>query len=72
MITSMKKTPALAVAALLAACAGDKEPETRDSASGVAVAAPVVLGAQDIATAVTRSISSAVVVMFIFSSSRAR
>jgi RND family efflux transporter MFP subunit len=61
MTMSMKRT-ALATLALVAACGGDDAPARRDSAAGVAVAAPVVLGAQDIATATTRAISSAIVV----------
>jgi membrane fusion protein (multidrug efflux system) len=62
MTTSIRTIAFAALAALAAACGGDTEPDTRDSAAGVAVAAPVVLGAQDIATATTRSISSAVTV----------
>ncbi|MGH7636996.1 MAG: efflux RND transporter periplasmic adaptor subunit [Gemmatimonadaceae bacterium] len=50
------------VAALLLACGGgdDDAQPSRDSAAGTAVAAPVVLGPQDLATATTRAISSAI------------
>lgn len=62
MTTSMLRLTLAALAALVAACGGDDENPTRDSAAGVAVAAPIVLGPQDIATASTRPIRSAIVV----------
>lgn len=61
MTMSMKKTLAVAlVATSLAACGGDDALARPDSAAGQGLAAPVVLGPQDVATATTRAISSAV------------